>query len=244
MATKRTTKRAAAAAKASTSGASLDFAFFRFLWQFHQDNRGAIRSHYKELTRKFLDFNNPEKNPKAFLRQPQFEALETYVFLKEFLGNTKVEEIFKAWYERSGKFEGRKFGSFLGTAGQEMFQFGETDELELSSYKLLFEKMRKNSRAYPNYIFALTMGTGKTILMATCIFYEFLLGNKFEKDARYCHNALVFAPDKTVLQSLKEIESFDLTRVVPPEYVNFLTTHLRFHYLEEAGTSLHTEPPS
>ncbi len=237
------TKRAVPAASdkvASTSGASLNFAFFRFLWRFYQDNRGAIRQNYKELTRKFLDFNNPEKNPKAFLRQPQFEALETYIFLKEFLVNAKVEEIFKAWYERSGKFEGRKFGSFLGTAGQEMFEFGESDELELTSYKVLFDKMRKNSRVYPNYIFALTMGTGKTILMATCIFYEFLLGNKFEKDARYCHNALVFAPDKTVLHSLKEIESFDLTRVVPPEYVNFLTTHLRYHYLEEAGTSLDT----
>lgn len=43
-----------------------------------------------------------------------------------------------------------------------------------------------------------------------------------------------------MLHSLKEIESFDLMRVVPPEYVNFLTTHLRFHYLEEAGTSLDT----
>tara|TARA_B100000965_G_scaffold406794_1_gene448724 strand:+ start:3830 stop:6508 length:2679 start_codon:yes stop_codon:yes gene_type:complete len=225
---------------AGSASASLDFAFFRFLWQFYKGNRGAIRQNYKELTRKFLDFNNPEKNPKAFLRQPQFEALETYVFLKEFLGNAKVEEIFKTWYERSGKFEGRKYGSFLGTAGQEMFQFGESDELELNSYKVLFEKMRKNSRAYPNYIFALTMGTGKTILMATCIFYEFLLANKFPKDAHYCHNALVFAPDKTVLQSLKEIESFDLTRVVPLEYANFLTTHLRFHYLEEAGTSLDT----
>ncbi|MEP8628271.1 TnsA endonuclease N-terminal domain-containing protein [Enterobacter mori] len=223
-----------------SGSASLDFAFFHFLWQFHQANRGAIRSHYKELTRKFLDFNNPERNPNAFLRQPQFEALETYVFLKEFLGNAKVEAIFKAWFERTGKFEGRRFGSFRGTAGQEMFSFGDSDELELSSYQQLFEKMRKNSRAYPNYIFALTMGTGKTILMATCIFYEFLLGNKFGKDERYCHNALVFAPDKTVLQSLKEIESFDMTRVVPPEYVNFLTTHLRFHYLEEAGTSLDT----
>lgn len=231
MATKRVVK---------SVSASLDFAFFQFLWQFYQSNRGVIRQNYKELTRKFLDFNNPEKNPKAFLRQPQFEALETYVFLKEFFGNTKVEEIFKTWYERSDKFEGRKFGSFLGTAGQEMFSFGDSDELELSTYKLLFEKMRKNSRAYPNYIFALTMGTGKTILMATCIFYEFLLGNKFEKDGRYCHNALVFAPDKTVLQSLKEIETFDLSRVVPPEYVNFLTTHLRFHYLEDAGTSLDT----
>ncbi|MAB41903.1 MAG: type III restriction endonuclease [Pseudomonadales bacterium] len=239
MATKRAATRTSGKVAGSAS-ASLDFAFFRFLWQFYKGNRGAIRQNYKELTRKFLDFNNPEKNPKAFLRQPQFEALETYVFLKEFLGNAKVEEIFKTWYERSGKFEGRKYGSFLGTAGQEMFQFGESDELELNSYKVLFEKMRKNSRAYPNYIFALTMGTGKTILMATCIFYEFLLANKFPKDAHYCHNALVFAPDKTVLQSLKEIESFDLTRVVPLEYANFLTTHLRFHYLEEAGTSLDT----
>ena len=62
--------------------ASLDFAFFQFLWHFYKSNRGTIRRQYKELTRKFLDFNNPDKNPKGFLRQPQFEALETYVFLK------------------------------------------------------------------------------------------------------------------------------------------------------------------
>lgn len=234
------TKKAAPAKKAAAtpkSGASLDFAFFLFLWHFYQDNRGTIRQHYKELTRKFLDFNNPEHNPKAFLRQPQFEALETYVFLKEFLGNAKVEEIFQQWFEKQGRFAGRTEGGVVsGNAGQT----GLFDAVTQDQYKAAFAAMRKNSRAYPNYIFALTMGTGKTILMATCIFYEFLLGNKFEKDARYCHNALVFAPDKTVLHSLKEIEALDLTRVVPPEYVNFLTTHLRFHYLEEAGTSLDT----
>ena len=222
--------------KVATS-APLDFAFFNFLWQFYQDNRGTIRSNYKELTRKFLDFNNPEKNPKAFLRQPQFEALEVYIFLKEFLGNAKVEEIFQQWFEKKGRFAARAEGGVVsGRAGQ----VGLFDAVTQDQYKAVFAAMRKNARVYPNYIFALTMGTGKTILMATCIFYEFLLGNKFEKDGRYCHNALVFAPDKTVLQSLREIESFDLTRVVPPEYVNFLTMHLRFHYLEEAGTSLAT----
>lgn len=226
------TKRAAKAASAS-----LDFAFFQFLWQFYQSNRGTIRTHYKELTRKFLDFNNPERNPKAFLRQPQFEALETYVFLKEFLGNAKVEEIFQQWFAKQGRFADRAEGGVVSGSGG---QVGLFDKITQDQYQAVFAAMRKNSRVYPNYIFALTMGTGKTILMATCIFYEFLLGNKFEKDARYCHNALVFAPDKTVLHSLKEIESFDLTRVVPPEYVNFLTTHLRFHYLEEAGTSLDT----
>jgi type III restriction enzyme len=221
---------------ASSSVASLDFAFFRCLWKFHQANHAAIRQSYTEVTRKFLDFNNPETNAKAFLRPPQFEALEIYIFLKEFLGNLQVGEVFKAWSERTGKF-----GSLLDvTTGLEMLPVWQIDELELNSREVLLERMRKNSRAYPNYIFALAMGTGKTVLIATCIFYEFLLANKFERNACYCHNALVFAPDRTVLQSLKEIESFDLMRVVPPQYVSFLTAHLRFHYLDEAGTSLDT----
>lgn len=215
---------------------SLDFAFFNFLWDFYQSNRGTIRIHYRELTRKFLDFNNPEKNTKAFLRQPQFEALEVYVFLKEFLDNAKVEEIFRDWFEKKGRFADRTEGGI----NRNTDQYDLLDNLTQEQYKTVFAAMRKNSRIYPNYIFALTMGAGKTILMATCIFYEFLLGNKFDKEPRYCHNALVFAPDKTVLQSLKEIESFDLALVVPPEYVNFLTAHLRFHFLEEAGTSLDT----
>jgi type III restriction enzyme len=216
--------------------ASLDFAFFRFLWEFYQQNRGTIRSHYKELSRKYLDFNNPDKNPKAFLRQPQFEALEMYVFLKEYLDNAKVEAIFKDWYESAGRFANRVKGGLHERSGQRRL----FEDVSSEQYEAVFAAMRRNSRVYPNYIFALTMGTGKTILMATCIFYEFLLANKFEKDRRFCHNALVFAPDKTVLQSLRELESFDLGRVVPTDYASFVRTNIRFHYLEEAGTTLNT----
>lgn len=90
--------------------------------------------------------------------------------------------------------------------------------------------MKQHSRPYANYIFALTMGTGKTLLMATCIFYEFLLANKYPKDKHYCHNALIFAPDKTVLQSLREIEDFDVSKVVPKEYADLFASHLRFHF--------------
>jgi hypothetical protein len=50
----------------------------------------------------------------------------------------------------------------------------------------------------------------------------------------------VFAPDRTVLESLKEIYTFDKSKVVPPEYANFLDTHLQVHFLEEAGTTLNT----
>lgn len=100
--------------------------------------------------------------------------------------------------------------------------------------------MKKYREGYPNYIYALTMGLGKTILMATCIFYEFLLAKKYPRDKRFCHNALVFAPDKTVLQSLREIMTFDKTNVVPPEYARVLDSNIKFHFLDEAGTILHT----
>ena len=84
------------------SSASLgEYAFFQFLWRFYQDNQGAIRRSYRDLSKKFLDFNDPKENPNAFLRTPQFEALEVYVFLKEFLDNKRVEEIFKDWYEET-----------------------------------------------------------------------------------------------------------------------------------------------
>lgn len=84
------------------------------------------------------------------------------------------------------------------------------------------------------------MGLGKTILMATCIFYEFLLAKKYPKDKRFCHNALVFAPDKTVLESLREIMTFDKTKVVPPEYARVLDQNIKFHFLEGTGITLHT----
>ena len=209
---------------------NLDFAFFTYLRIFYTENRGRIRTHFRDLTKKFLDFNDPESG--AFLRQPQFEALEIYVFIKEYLDNRHVHQIFADWHARQNGFEAR---SNLGVEQGDLFGV-----LEAEQYESVFKYIQQFKRAYANYIFALPMGTGKTILMATCIFYEFLLANKFPKDPKYCHNALVFAPDRTVLQSLKEIQTFDMGLVVPSEYVNFLSTHIQFHFLEEAGTSLST----
>lgn len=226
-------------AKKPNSSSALDFAFFNYLWAFYETNKGTIRKSYKELSKKFLDYNDPKNRPDAFLRRPQFEALETYIFLKEFLGNSKVEQIFEDWFESKNQFEGRKATGFINDDSlQGSLSFD--DVLEVKNYQVVLKKMKDNSRSYPNYIFALTMGTGKTLLMATCIFYEFLLANKFPKDKRFCQNALIFAPDKTVLQSLREIELFDISKVVPKEYVGIFDANLKFHFLDEAGTSLST----
>lgn len=218
-----------------TEDYSEEFAFYRQLQYYYSQNRGKIRSRYNSLTKKYLAYNDSEENPSAFLRKPQFEALETYVFIKEFMGNPQVYEMFDDWRNRREKFSDASYYS-VAKGGQ--IRMGE--DLTEKFGDTLFRQMKKFHEAYPNYIYALTMGLGKTILIAACIFYEFLLANKYPRDKRFCHNALVFAPDKTVLQSLREIIVFDKTKVIPPEYARVLDANIRFHFLEEAGTTLST----
>lgn len=212
-----------------------DFSFNQQLLYYYTTNRGKIRSRYNDLTRKFLAYNDSEENPHAFLRKPQFEALEMYIFVKEFMNNKQVYEMFDDWRHRRDRFSDASYYS-VDKGGQIRLGVDLTEK----QTDTLFKQMKKYRESYPNYIYALTMGLGKTILMATCIFYEFLLAKKYPRDKRFCHNALVFAPDKTVLQSLREIMTFDKTKVVPPEYARVLDSNIKFHFLDEAGTILHT----
>lgn len=208
----------------------MDFNFFITLTQFYKSRRLKLRSKYKSISKQFLNFNEES----GYLRTPQLEALEMYIFIKELLDNKNVADIFEEWANYRGIFETRE-----GVDNQGNIKLIDTTNQE--DYRKIYDQLRDNKkRGYSNYIFALTMGTGKTILMATCIFYEFLLANKFPRDKRFCHNALVLAPDKTVLDSLREIFTFDKSKVVPKEYLNFLDANLKIHFLSETGEMLNT----
>jgi len=217
-----------------TKGAIADLPFYDYLWQFYAGNRRQIWSKYTPLTKKFLRFNDPgddESRKTVYLRKPQYEALEMYVFLKEYCNNARLSSIFKDWQERKGGFEGR------GNYRKRSNELSLFEEADAAAFKEAFDRMASSCNLYANYIFALTMGVGKTHLMATCIYYEFLLARKYPHDARFCHNALVFAPETTVLHSLKSIQTFDKTLVVPADYVRKLDD-VKFHFLDDTATSL------
>ncbi|WP_165251692.1 DEAD/DEAH box helicase family protein [Adlercreutzia sp. ZJ304] len=209
-----------------------DLAFYQQLIWYYQTNKGRIQKGYKGITKKLLAYNDRKTRADAYLRPPQFEAFEIYVFFKEYLGNMSVREAFDEWRNKTGKFVDSKDAFRASGRLFDIYSEKQTEEV--------FKQLEKADEPYPNYIYALTMGLGKTVLMATCIYYEFLLANKFPKDERFCHNALVFAPDKTVLQSLKEIVSMDKALVLPPEYVSVVDSNLKVHFLEDAGTTLNT----
>lgn len=206
--------------------------FYKYLWWFYSENKKIIKKEYKDLTKKILANAAPE-NSGSFLRSPQYEAFEIYVFLKEYLDNARLSDLFDDWSKDKGKF--RLSDTDVAKVKDDLFA-----SIDAKSFEPAINNLKKVQQEYTNYIFSLTMGTGKTILMALCIFYEFLLANKYPKDPRYCHNALVLAPDTTVLQSLKEIQTFDKSKIFSEEYANKLDTMVKFHFLAEDGIALST----
>lgn len=207
--------------------------FYKYLWSFYQDNKKKIFKEYKDMTKKILSNANPE-NTNSFLRVPQYEAFEMYVFLKEYLDNPKLADLFSDWQNNKGKFKFENTKTIV-YAGSDLFSMSDAVSFDES-----IKQLKEVQQCYANYIFSLTMGTGKTILMALCIFYEFLLAKKFPSDKRFCHNVLVLAPDTTVLQSLKEIQTFDKSRVFNEQYANQLEGMIHYHFLDEDGAPLQT----
>lgn len=166
----------------------------------------------------------------GFLHKPQIEALETYIYIKEILNNKPTGEIFQNTFTKKSDLL-----RSLGVPEREISDIVEADDRDEQISKIIKEKF--GAQDYANQVYALTMGSGKTILMATFLIYDFVLSYYHPNDLRFAKNALVFAPDTTIIESLKEIKTFDYSKVLPKEYQNILL-NIKYHYLESTETGL------
>ncbi|MFC1626843.1 DEAD/DEAH box helicase family protein [Patescibacteria group bacterium] len=166
----------------------------------------------------------------GYLHKPQLEALETYIYLKEILNNKPTVEVAKTIFD-----DELELIKSLGISEKQALELAYAPDKKKRIEKLLHA--RYNGLDYTNHVYALTMGAGKTILMGTMILYDFTLSFYHPKDKCFAKNALVFAPDKTIIESLKEIKTFDYTKVLPKEYQNILL-NIKYHYLENTDTPL------
>ncbi len=163
----------------------------------------------------------------GYLHQPQVEALETYIYLKEVLGNQPTINVYKSLFTTD-----KDLLLGLGVSKTEAFDLiGDQDRINA----LLTERF--GNADYANQVYALTMGAGKTALMAVMIAYDFVLSFYHPDDNRFAKNALVFAPDTIIIESLKEIKTFDYSKVLPREYQNVLL-NVKYLYLEDVKTPL------
>lgn len=176
-----------------------------------------------------------------FLRHAQLVALETYWYLRLVLDTPTIPRLYEALYP--------KLSDRLHAMGVSPSLFEEadydfdalidrirTDNAFVREHKL--ESLRETlSLDYPSYILALAMGAGKTILMGTIVATEFAMAQEYPNDP-FVQNALIFAPGKTIIESLREIADIPFDRVLPPRMYKPFAAALKLTFTRDGDKEL------
>ena len=193
-----------------------------------------------------FQFLDKEKNLLKFLRRPQFEALEVYLFLRFEKNNKKIIELYKEYFNNSDTDLLKSLGVNLKEEGvieilvngsiDNLFDTIKNDDDFVKKYKL--ENIRETiSLDYTSFIFSLVMGAGKTMLIGSIIFIEFAL-SLITKSDEFLKNALVFAPGKTIIGSLKEISHINIDLLLPKRFSNILKSNLTITYTQDGQKNI------
>ena len=168
-----------------------------------------------------LEFQLIQEKELRWLRGAQYEALITYWHLRIGLESKNIIDLYRSLYPKKTDFR-KALGidtpaikDFLLDEGEKaLFEKICTDDDFVKKHKLtaLRETLLLD---YPSYIMALTMGAGKTALIAAVIATEFAMALEYP-DGPFMKNALVFAPGKTILGSLRQIAAVPYEKILPP----------------------------
>ncbi len=198
---------------------------------------------------------------KGQLRDTQIEAIETYLFLKIQGQNKPLWQLFSEGFftndtDLSKLNINQKARDFL-TANKDAFalyDFARTKngngsllpELE----KLIVDKPTEldydtiiksifYNVSYADYLMSLPMGAGKTFLMAAFIYLDLYFADNEPENKTFAHNFLVLIPSglkSSIVPSLKTIENYDPSWVLPEPSASKLKKLLKFDILDAQKT--------
>jgi len=183
------------------------------------------------------------------LRLPQRQGIEIYLWLK-FVGlNRSLGEIIRAGLLRD---QIDPHPALCGNATAEfLYRFAKENELKALAEKVKDDPLgtKENWNAfldamlhdfiYPNYLFSLPMGAGKTYLMAAFIYLDLHFARLHPGDKRFARNFVVFAPQASktaILPSLQTIRNFDPSWVLPQSDAAELRRLVHFEILDSLSS--------
>lgn len=182
-----------------------------------------------------------------FLRPPQFRALEVYWYLRLIQKTPHIYDLYRANYQK--KVELIKALGIPQKAFEEadyeiepLLDRIKTDDQFVKDFKL--EALRETlTLEYPSYILALAMGAGKTILVGAIIATEFAMALEYPttgddlQDA-FVENALVFAPGKTIIESLRELAQIPFDKILPPRFFKGFSATVKLTFTPDGAKDI------
>ena len=183
------------------------------------------------------------------LRLPQIQAIEIYLWLKFVGQNRPLAEIIRAGVLRD---QAERHPALCGnTTAEFLYRFAKGNELPTLAEKVKDDPLGAKENwntfldallhdfRYPNYLFSLPMGAGKTYLMAAFIYLDLHCARLHPGDPRFARNFVVFAPQASktaILPSLQSIRNFDPAWVLPPQDAAELRRIVHFEILDSLSS--------
>lgn len=181
-----------------------------------------------------------------FLRPPQLRALETYWYLRLVERTPHILDLYRRLYpsqtallEALGLGHPDLRGRALDLGGVDaLIDAVRRDDDLVKTYKL--EAIRETlTLDYPSYILALAMGAGKTILIGSIVAAEFAMAIEYP-DGPFVQNALVFAPGKTPIESLRELLSAPYDTILPARFHRLFAASVKFTFTRDGDPDIPT----
>lgn len=202
---------------------------------------------------------------KGQLREAQYEAIETYLFLKIKGQNKPLWELFSEGFFSNGVdlsklninqkareiFETNKAAKSLLDFTRFKVKNGNGSETllpDLEKYiinnadKIDYENIIKRifyGIDYSDYLFSLPMGAGKTFLMASIIYLDLYFALNEPDNKNFAHNFIILVPSglkSSIVPSIKTIEKFDPTWIIPEPSASKLKNLIKFEILDQPKT--------
>ncbi|WP_417237331.1 DEAD/DEAH box helicase family protein [Bizionia paragorgiae] len=199
---------------------------------------------------------------KGNLRDTQIEAIETYLFLKIEGQNKPLWTLFSEGFFTNGTDLSKlninqKARDFLSNnkAAHALYDFSRQKNVDSTLLpeleklivdkpsELDYEQIIKNifyNVDYADYLMSLPMGAGKTYLMAAFIYIDLYFAHNEPENKIFAHNFLVLIPSglkSSIVPSLRTIENFDPTWVIPDPAASELKRMLKFEILDESRST-------
>ena len=199
---------------------------------------------------------------KGMMRDAQIEAIKTYLFLKIECGNKPLWRLFT-----EGDFLSLNLDNMSLTAkarlvlktnkaAASLYEYAcQSDEQGNVSAPALKKYIEENpdtidyvsvfkrffyNVAYPDYIFSLPMGAGKTYLMAAFIYLDLYFSLNEPDNPSFAHNFMILAPSglkSSIIPSIKNIQDFDPTWILPNPTASQIKNEIQFEILDAQKTA-------
>lgn len=196
------------------------------------------------------------------MRDAQIESIKTYLFLKIGCQNRPLWELFAA-----GKFNSTNVDDLevnkatreiltSNPAALALWEYASISDENgnVNSPKILAAIKKApdsidyvsvikdlfSNVSYPDYLFSIPMGAGKTYLMAALIYLNLYFAIAEPDNPIFAHNFILFVPSglkSSIIPSLRDIQNFNPLWILPDPVASQLKNLIQYEWLQESSSA-------